>query len=151
MAGKRLRGFAYLVLLLWLAVAGAMLSALGSHWSFEARREREREFAFRADQYRLAIESFAAPINVNGCSNLQQLPVRLEDLLEDRRCGLSRHHLRTLYADPITRSADWGLVMEFGGIRGVYSQSLAEPIRRLVGVKTYRDWRFVANCGTGAV
>lgn len=142
---RRARGFAYLVLLLWLAIAGALLAALGTHWSFESRREREQELVFRGEQYRRAIESFAAPINLNGCSNLQQLPASLDELLEDRRCGLVRHHLRKAYADPVMRSPDWGLVLEFERIRGVYSRSTAEPIRRIEGVKTYSDWRFVAN------
>jgi hypothetical protein len=142
-AGGR-RGFAYLLLLLWLAIGGAMLAALGTHWAFESRREREQEFVFRAEQYRHAIEGFAAPMNVNGCSNLRQFPEHLTDLLEDRRCGVVRHHLRALYADPVANSADWGLVVEFGGIRGVYSLSTAEPIRHVDGVKTYRDWRFLA-------
>ncbi len=139
------KGFSYLILLLWLAIGSALLTALGSRWSFEARRERERELVFRAEQYRLAIESYAAPINLNGCSNVQQLPVSLNDLVTDSRCGLTRHHLRTLYTDPIMRSAQWGLVRAFGAIQGVYSTSDLAPVRRVDGVKTYRDWKFLAN------
>ena len=139
------RGFSYLVLLLWLAIGSALLTALVSRWSFEARREREKEFVFRAEQYRLAIESYAAPVNLNGCSNLQQLPVSLNDLVTDSRCGLTRHHLRALYSDPITRSPQWGLVQSFGAIEGVYSMSDLAPVRRVDGVKIYRDWKFLAN------
>lgn len=69
----------------------------------------------------------------------------MEDLLVDRRCGLVRHHLRTLYTDPITRSVQWGLVLNAGTILGIYSTSDLEPIRRVEGVKTYRDWKFVAE------
>ncbi len=141
------RGFSYLVLLLWLAIGSALLTALASRWSFEARRERETEFVFRAEQYRLAIESYAAPINLNGCSNVQQLPVSLNDLVTDSRCGLTRHHLRTLYTDPITRSPQWGLVQSFGAIQGVFSMSELPPVRHVDGVKAYRDWKFLANPG----
>lgn len=139
------RGFSYLVLLLWIAIGSTLLTALASRWSFEARREREAEFVFRAEQYRLAIESYAAPININGCSNLQQLPVSLTDLVTDSRCGLTRHHLRALYPDPITRSAQWGLVQSFGAIQGVYSMSDLAPVRDIDGVKTYREWKFLAS------
>jgi type II secretory pathway pseudopilin PulG len=146
--GYRQRGFAYLVLLLWVAIGGALLAALSSHWSFESRREREAEFVFRAEQYRLAIESYASPVNANGCASVQQLPPRLEDLLEDRRCGMVRRHLRRLYPDPVSRSSEWGLVTQLGGISGVYGLSDAPLVRRVEGVKTYRDWRFMANVGT---
>jgi type II secretory pathway pseudopilin PulG len=143
------RGFTYLVLLLWLAIGSALLTALASRWSFEARRERETEFVFRAEQYRSAIESYAAPININGCANVQRLPASLDDLLTDPRCGLMRHHLRTLYLDPITRSPEWGLVQRFGAIEGVYSRSDRAPLRHINGVRTYQDWKFVANAADG--
>ena len=139
------RGFSYLVLLLWLAIMGAVLATLGPSWSFESRREREQEFVFRAEQYRQAIASYAEAINVNGCSNLRELPDRLNALLEDRRCGLVRHDIRRLYADPITRSSDWGLVMDLGRIRGVYSQSTLEPVRHMESIRSYRDWVFSVN------
>lgn len=139
------RGFSYLVLLLWIAIGSTLLTVLASRWSFESRRERETEFVFRAEQYRLAIESYSAPININGCSNLQQLPVSLNDLVTDSRCGLTRHHLRALYTDPITRSPQWGLVQSFGTIQGVYSMSDLAPVRHVDGVKTYREWKFLAN------
>ena len=141
--GAAQEGFSYLVLLLWVAITSAGLAALGPLWSMEGRREREQEFVFRAEQYRQAIASYVVAINVNGCGNLSELPERLEELLEDRRCGLVRHHLRRLYGDPITKSNDWGLVMESGRIRGVYSRSELRPVRRIEGVERYRDWVFV--------
>lgn len=148
------RGFSYLLLLLWIAIGSALLTAVVSSWSFEARREREAELVFRAQQYQQAIESYAAPININGCANLQQLPTSMNDLLVDQRCGMTRHHLRALYTDPIVRSAQWGFVLNAGGIQGVYSTSEMQPVRRVDGVKTYRDWKFLATAsaapGVGA-
>ncbi len=139
------QGFSYLLLLLWISIGAILLTALASSWSFEARREREAEFVFRAQQYQQAIESYAAPININGCGNLQQLPTSMSDLLVDQRCGLTRHHLRALYADPIARSTQWGIVSSFGAIQGVFSTSDLPPVRHVDGVRTYRDWRFLAN------
>lgn len=139
-------GFSYLILLLWMAIAGALLSALGPSWHMHSRREREAEYVFRAEQYRQAITAYAAPINVNGCANLQQLPTRLEDLLEDRRCGIMRRHLRRRYADPITGSLEWGLVVApGGGIQGIHSRSRLPIVRKLQGVKTYEDWVFAVG------
>ena len=67
------------------------------------------------------------------------------DLVEDRRCGLVRHHLRRLYPDPITRSQEWGVVADGGMIRGVYGLSSLPPVRHVEGVKHYFEWRFVAH------
>jgi type II secretory pathway pseudopilin PulG len=139
------------VLLLGLVVAGALLAALAKDRTLEGRREREEEFVFRAEQYRAAIQSYARAINVNGCSNVQQLPTRLSDLVDDRRCGMVRHHLRRLYSDPIGRSQEWGVVEELGAIRGVYSLSTLPTVRHVDGVKRYSDWRFIAQVEAGDV
>jgi len=152
--GQRVKlqgGFSYLVLLLWLAIMGAILAALGPSWALESRREREQELVFRAQEYRRAIDAYAEPVNVNGCATVRELPLQLEDLLEDRRCGLIRHHLRRLYLDPITRSPNWGLVKEYGRIRSVYSLSPQELVRHVEGAHSYRQWVLVGYGGVFTV
>jgi type II secretory pathway pseudopilin PulG len=52
------RGFTYLVLLFGLAVGGAALAALGTHWQQAAQRERETELVFRGLQLRDALQRF---------------------------------------------------------------------------------------------
>ena len=47
----RQQGFSYLVLLLWIVIGGVLLTALSSQWLLDARREREIELVFRAEQY----------------------------------------------------------------------------------------------------
>ena len=131
--------------MMWIALVGAILSTLGPAWAAESRREREREFVFRAEQYKNAISAYAEPINVNGCLNLRELPAMVADLLEDRRCGMVRHHLRRAYSDPITRANDWVFVLDGGRIRGLHSRSTRTVMRHIQGIATYKDWVFLAT------
>ena len=130
------------MLLLWIAMSGAVLAAAGRSWLLDAQREREAELAFRGRQIAQAIAAYAAPLNVNGCANLVEYPRELADLLEDRRCGLMRRHLRRLWGDPITRSPHWGLVRVDERIRGVHSTSTAAVLRKVEGALTYDAWVF---------
>lgn len=139
------RGFSYLMLLLWLAIGGATLAALGTSWQTMGQREREMELAFRGEQYAQALRAYAQPLNENGCLNVIQYPVQLKELLDDKRCGLHRRHLRRLYPDPITGEAEWGLYQVDGRILGVYSRSSGRVLRKVDGALYYRDWVFMAS------
>ena len=130
------------MLLLWIAMSGAVLAAAGRSWALQAQREREAELAFRGRQIAQAIAAYAAPLNVNGCANLVEYPRELDELLEDRRCGLMRRHLRRLYGDPITRLPQWGLVIVDERIHGVHSTSTAAMLRKVEGAPTYDAWVF---------
>jgi type II secretory pathway pseudopilin PulG len=115
------RGFSYLGLLFFIALTAAALAALGQRWSMAAQRERERELLFRGQAIVRAIESYAA-----ATPGRPAYPQRLEDLVEDRRGLLPRHHLRQLYADPFTGQTDWVLIpapSPATGILGVQSRS----------------------------
>jgi type II secretory pathway pseudopilin PulG len=101
------RGFTYLGLLLLIAVSGAGLAALGSQWSHQLQRERERELRFRGGEIQAAVARYR---QVSGPGLPRAWPQTLEDLLDDRRSGEPRHHLRRLYADPFTGRADWRLL-----------------------------------------
>lgn len=133
------------MLLLWIALSGAVLAAAGRSWSLDAQRQREAELAFRGRQIAQAIAAYAAPLNVNGCANLVEYPRQLAELLEDRRCGLMRRHLRRLYDDPIGRSPQWGLVIVDERIRGVHSRSTAAVLRKVEGAPTYDAWVFMGE------
>jgi type II secretory pathway pseudopilin PulG len=146
---RRARGFTYVGLLLAVALAGAGLALAGQMASTQAQREREAQLLFAGDQYRSAIKSF----NSNVPAGARRLPLTLEELLEDRRGPVVRRHLRRLYPDPMTGAPDWLLVRDAQGqIAGVYSRSLAAPLKTggfaaadadFGGAKTYREWRFV--------
>ncbi len=165
------RGFTYLMLLLWVVIAGVMLAALGTSWSLMARRERETELLWRGQQYQRALASYvragvavqaaaaaqaqayapALPASAGASSSASQQsaspliagPRELQDLLEDRRSGKLVRHLRQLYPDPITGSPRWGVERSADGrITGIHSLSDAQPLRRSLGVETYRDLVF---------
>jgi len=142
------RGFTYLGLMLFMAVAGIGLTMAGKVWHTEVQREKEKELLFIGDQFRQAIKSYydSTPLEV------KQYPPTLQELLRDRRFPKLRRHLRRIFPDPITGSTEWGLVKEQGRIIGVYSQSQDHPLMKFAfnaaalgtaAPKTYADWRFI--------
>lgn len=135
---SRAGGFTYLALLWWVAISGVMLAALGTQWKLEATRQREAELVFRGAQIQAALEAY----QINTPAGQPALPERLSDLLDDTRQGEPRHHLRRLWADPIT-SGPWGLLRtEDGRIRGVYSTSPNKPLTGPESVNSYSEWLF---------
>jgi len=136
------RGFTYLLLLWWVALSGLALAAMAHSWTMDARRAREAELIWRGEQFRQAIEAYASVPVGEGES---RLPMRLEDLLEDRRGGDVKRHLRRIWPDPLTGRAEWGLVKDGDGqgISGVHSLSQARPVNAPDGVTRYDQWHFV--------
>jgi type II secretory pathway pseudopilin PulG len=141
-------GFTYLGVLIVVMVMGTALAATGVLWSSTAQREKERELLFVGDQFRQAIESY-----YRRSPGASVYPKSLGELVDDKRFPMPQHHLRRIYPDPVTGSADWGVVeAPGGGIMGVHSRSEAAPIKsgnfRLAdadfeGRKKYSDWQFV--------
>lgn len=147
---RRQGGFSYVVVLALVAVMGIGLAAVGPLWAEESRREREDELLRVGRLYAEAIAGYykASP------GSAKRYPTALEQLVFDARFVGTMRHLRTLYADP-TGQQPWGLLRAAdGGIRGVYSQSEAVPLRRVpveLGALTlapaarYSEWQFVAK------
>jgi type II secretory pathway pseudopilin PulG len=135
---KYYKGFTYIGLLIVIAIAGIGMSAVGVLWQTEMRRERELELFHIGTEFREAINSYrdATP------GGIKQNPIKLEDLILDKRLPIIKRHLRKLYRDPITNSNSWGLVKEQGAIVGVYSLSQLEPIKKSgfpVEYETFED------------
>lgn len=157
--GKRppvsVAGFSLLGILFLVAGLGVGMAALGSVWHTVSQREKEQELLFAGDEYRRAITSFwtASPDK-----DAQRLPKSIEELLEDPRFPNTVRHLRRPYADPITNTSEWGLVLGTdGGITGVHSLSTKVPIKSgnfpledaaFEDAKTYQDWVFVFEAAT---
>jgi type II secretory pathway pseudopilin PulG len=143
-------GFTFLGLLFVIAGLGVALAALGTMWHTAAQREKEADLLFVGDQYRRAIESFWKIPLPEGTP--RRLPKNFDELLADPRFPDTVRHLRRAYRDPMTKSAEWGLVKEpDGGISGVHSTSDGEPFKRgnfaeidagFREAKSYRDWVF---------
>jgi type II secretory pathway pseudopilin PulG len=156
------KGFTYLMLLWWVAVGSVMLAALGQQWAFERKRQKEIDMVFRAHEIQRALGAYyaAAP-----ASQPRVWPVRLEDLLEDRRGPVVQRHLRQLWKDPLTGRSNWGLIRAVkvasapgteqagavGGITGIYSQAKGKPIRAPEGITHYDEWRFEATPGSSGL
>jgi type II secretory pathway pseudopilin PulG len=145
------RGFSYVAVLAMVALMGLGLAAIGPLWAEEARRDREEDLLRIGQLYVEAIVRYqkASP------GSAKRFPPTLEVLLMDTRFVGTVRHLRTLYADPLNPSRPWGLVRDAdGGIRGVFSQSDAAPLRTvplqlgsvtLAPAARYADWQFVAR------
>lgn len=152
-SGSAQRGFTYLAMLLAVAVIGVGLAAAGEVWSTAAQREKEQELLFVGNQYRRAIRLYYQ--NSQDQRTGVAYPKVLKDLLEDKRRGDTKRHLRQLYPDPMTGKAEWGLVTikapDGERIMGVYSLSGATPFktsgfldrdRTFEGANHFSDWKF---------
>ena len=148
MAAMRNRGFTYLTVLFIVAVITAGLALVGEVWDTAAKREKETQLLFVGNEYRKAITRYYL-------AGKNQYPRALEDLLKDPRQPGTVRYLRRLYSDPITGSAEWGIVKGAdGGIGGVYSLSEEKPLKTanfkvrdagFDGAATYSAWKFVYN------
>lgn len=137
-------GFTYIGLLLLIAMMGIALTRVSELWQTAQKREKEQELLYIGNQFRRALAMYSA----NGGG----YPQRLEDLLKDPRTPGVRRYLRRIYRDPITGSAEWGLVKSGGNfITGVHSLSVEQPLkqtgfrpadREFEGKKKYSEWVF---------
>jgi len=127
------RGFSYIGLLFVIALMGAAMAAAGTAWRLAAQREQELESMFRGQQIADAIGAWrsagaaagaqadpagdAGPAHAGGAvaANVAG-PAQLEDLVEDRRSGVIKRHLRRVYSDPLTGQPDWLLLRNASGV-----------------------------------
>ncbi len=142
----RQSGFTYLTILFAVAFIGIGLAVTGEVWHTAALRDKESQLLYAGSQYRRAIERYYL-------SGPRQYPRTLEDLLKDPRKPNVERYLRRLYFDPVTGSAEWGVVKApDGGVMGVYSLSDVKPMKTagfdlrnkaFEGAEKYSDWKFV--------
>jgi type II secretory pathway pseudopilin PulG len=138
-------GFTYLGLMAIVVILGILLTTAVRVWSTVEQHEREIQLLWVGHAYRMAIASYF----VHG----HQYPQTLQQLLVDDRTPVPLHHLRSLYVDPMTGTADWTLIMTPSGtgIMGVVSSSQATPLKRrgfdiedaFNDTDCYCSWRFV--------
>ncbi len=138
-------GFAYIALLILIAIIGVALASAGQVWYMEMKREKEAELLFIGDQMRVALARY---YSMGG-----GMATTLKDLVKDPRTPATRRYLRRVYSDPMTGSEDWGLVKgPSGEILGVYSRSDEEPSKKsnfsladqqFEGKAKYSEWVFM--------
>jgi type II secretory pathway pseudopilin PulG len=142
------RGFTYLWVLMATALLGLGLAAAATVLSTAVQRDKERELIAIGHQFRAAIARYRETRNGAG---MQEYPVSLEDLLQDRRFPDTRRYLRKQFVDPMTGRDEWGLVRVAGRIVGVHSMSERLPIKQdrfepedaaLRGKPKYSEWVF---------
>jgi type II secretory pathway pseudopilin PulG len=138
-------GFAYLFLLFALAVLAITTLAVGSLQYYARVRSDEAELLRIGSEFRRALASYRDAYASHA------YPATLDDMLLDERTGVPRRHLRKVYFDPITRTQEWGLVMEQGRIVGIHSLSERAPLKvagfdqedsDFDGARRYCDWVF---------
>lgn len=148
MARHGKRGFAFIWVLVSVALAGLGLAVGTDVYLTQLRREKERELLFVGSQFRTAIARYRETRLAGG---RQEYPAALEDLLQDRRFPDMRRYLRRVQVDPMTGRAEWGVVRVAGRIVGVHSLSEAVPIkvdgfdagdRGFRGKQKYNEWVF---------
>jgi type II secretory pathway pseudopilin PulG len=146
---KHAQGFVYIALLIGLAIVGIGLGATSEVWTQSRQREREEELLFIGNQFRQAITRFYQ----QSPPAARRFPLALEELIDDVRSpDKPAHHLRKLYADPMTGDNKWGEVRLAGGqLVGVYSLSSGTPYKvfgfalrdkDFVDKDRYSDWVF---------
>lgn len=143
------RGFTLLAVIAAMLLLALASNGVMTYVSQQALREREAELLRVGQLYAQAIGAYYE----SSPGSVKRWPRALEDLVEDQRFVGIKRHLRQVYADPMTRSANWGLVITAdGGVAGVYSRSDAAPIRSgamqlgalaLPAARRYTDWQFV--------
>jgi type II secretory pathway pseudopilin PulG len=146
---KRQHGFSYPVALFTAAVAAAFAMHAQINVATMERRGKEAQLMYVGQAYQNAIRSYYE----GSQGSDHTYPPDFNALLLDTRHNRHTCHLRRAYWDPITASANWGVIRApDGGIMGVYSLSTQQPIKidgfpdslsNFIGAKHYQDWKFV--------
>ncbi|MDC6130364.1 hypothetical protein [Burkholderia gladioli] len=146
------RGYAYIALLIGIAIVGVAAAATIQLGALYQRRMAEKALLEVGGAFQRALLSYADATP----AGLPRQPRTLEDLVRDPRYPNPVRHLRRVYADPLTGKADWVLVRSPDGqtIVGIHSASRARPIqlklfpeefRGFENRRSYTQWVFVAR------
>lgn len=132
------QGFAYVLLLMAVAVLGVASSAVLQLGAQAGRRDAEQALLSVGAEFERALYGYAGVAVAAGARPAQagalaaRGPRTLEELLKDPRVPGVRRHLRQLYADPLTGRREWGVMRDPAGyIVGVYSLAEGQPIKQL--------------------
>lgn len=146
----RQAGFTYLGVMFLIVLMGIGLAGAGQFWSLSSQRDKEAQLLWVGNQYVRALRTYHA-----RSPGQKTWPMRLDELLEDRRFPTPVRHLRRLYHDPLAPDGDWQLIRNGEGrIVGIHSQAPGVPLKQanfpllweeFAGMQSYAEWRFVAD------
>ena len=124
---KASSGFAYLSLLIFLALLGFVSAMALQVGSLVHRRAAEEALLNIGFEYAKALSSYADKTPVG----MDDQPMNLQELLLDKRLPGRVRHVRQLYPDPVSGSQEWGLELDSDTRRiiGVFSLSNQKPIK----------------------
>jgi type II secretory pathway pseudopilin PulG len=124
-------GFAYVLLLIAVALIGVVTSSALALGASLARRDAERQLLAIGAEFQQALYSYSGVAPGAAALPSQRGPRSLDELLLDPRMPGIRRHLRQVYADPLTGRAEWGLVRDGQGfIVGIHSLAPGRPLKR---------------------
>lgn len=129
-AQHAIAGFAYLWVLLLVALMGLGLTVGVEMHTTSIQRDKEKELLAIGHQFRTAIASYVQTRASGPATDKRVYPASLNDLLQDNRSPGVRRHLRRVFVDPMTGKSEWGLVLMGGKIIGVHSLSERTPIKQ---------------------
>ncbi|MBJ7312581.1 type II secretion system protein [Rugamonas sp. CCM 8940] len=149
---RRQGGFTYLSLIILVAMIGLVAASTLKMGALLQRARAEQELLNIGAEFSDALQSYA---NATPAGQPPQ-PPSLKELLKDPRFPGVRRHLRKLFVDPLTGSAEWGVVYlaDKVGVIGIYSLSDAKAIKlsnfptrfqAFEGKSMVADWKFTMN------
>jgi type II secretory pathway pseudopilin PulG len=145
-------GFAYLSLLIFLALMGFFCAMAVQVGSLVHRRAAEQALLDVGLEFARALSSYADQTP----AGMADQPLSLQELLLDTRQTERFRHLRKIYPDPMTGSTEWGLEIDpdTRRIMGVFSLAPHKPIKvgnfppgleAFEGRRSLSEWVFSAD------
>ncbi len=140
------RGITYLFLMFAIVLIGIATTTAAKQWKGMIQREQEADLLTKGIEIQNALALYSATMKAGRVTQGEVYPQSLAELTR-----LPKPFLRKPYRDPMTHGEWEYLKGPYGGIMGVRSRSVAEPIRKhefplpvrhFDGKNSYRDWIF---------
>jgi type II secretory pathway pseudopilin PulG len=142
-------GFAYIFLLVTIAVIGAIAASSLQIGTQITRREAEQALQVVGMEFEQALYSYANATPISNGLNSNSVakgPRTFDELLKDTRFASVKRHLRQLQADPLTGLNQWGVVTDNTGfILGIYSLAPGKPIQQTGFVNAHSNFENSIN------
>ncbi|MDF0643669.1 MAG: type II secretion system protein [Nitrospira sp.] len=140
------RGITYLFLMFVIVLIGIATTTAAKQWKGMIQREEEADLLTKGIEIQNALALYSSTMKAGRVTQGEVYPQSLAELTR-----LPKPLLRKPYRDPMNHGEWEYLKGPSGGIMGVRSRSVAEPIRKhefplpvrhFEGKKSYRDWIF---------